>query len=130
MIEPWWLFPETVITINKEVVKDTGEPFFLRDPGLLESAVFKAFNRFRYDRVNDVVSLATTLLFGIARNHPFEQGNKRTGLLAAVAFLEINGYEIEPEAQLTLASSIIQVIEGSLTEEQFADMLWTVVREI
>jgi death on curing protein len=130
VIEPWWLLPETVITINKEVVKDTGEPFFLRDLGLLESAVFKPFNRFRYDRVNDVVSLATTLLFGIARNHPFEQGNKRTGFLAAVVFLEINGYTIEPDASRALAPSLIYVLEGRLTEEQFDDMLGTVVREI
>ena len=91
MIEPIWLSAETVIYINKEVVRETGEPFFLRDRGLLESAVANPINRFHYDGVEDVVSLATTLLFAVARNHPFEQGNKRTGFLAAVVFLETDG---------------------------------------
>jgi death-on-curing protein len=130
VIEPVWLSAETVIYINEEVVRETGEPSFLRDRGLLESAVAKAINRFHYEGVEDVVSLATTLLFGLARNHPFEQGNKRTGFLAAVVFLETNGYAIEPDASLALASSIIYVLEGGVTEEQFAAMLWTVVREI
>ena len=130
MIEPVWLSAETVIYINEEVVRETGEPFFLRDRGLLESAVAKPINRFHYDGVEDLVSLATTLLFGIARNHPFEDGNKRTGFLAAVVFLETNGYTVEPDASLALAASIIYALLGALTEEQFADMLWTLVREI
>jgi death-on-curing protein len=130
VIEPVWLSAETVIYINEEVVRETDEPFFLVDRGLLESAIAKASNHFHYDGVEDVVSLATTLLFGVARNHPFVQGNKRTGFLAAVVFLEINGYAIEPDASRDLAPSIIYVLERRLTEEQFADMLGTVVREI
>jgi death-on-curing protein len=130
VIEPVWLSAETVIYINEEVVRETDEPFFLVDRGLLESAIAKASNHFHYDGVEDVVSLATTLLFGVARNHPFVQGNKRTGFLTAVVFLEINGYAIEPDASRDLAPSIIYVLERRLTEEQFADMLGTVVREI
>jgi death on curing protein len=130
VIEPVWLSAETVIYINKEVVRETGEPFFLRDRGGLESAVAKPINHFHYDGVEDVVSLATTLLFGVARNHPFEQGNKRTGFLATVDFLEINGYAIAPDASRALAVSIIHVLEGRLTEEQFAYILGTVIREI
>jgi death on curing protein len=130
VIEPLWLSVETVITINEEVVRETGEPFFLRDRGLLASAVAKPINHFHYAGVEDLVSLATTLLFGIARNHPFAQGNKRTGLLAALVFLETNGYTIEPDDSRALAVSIIYVLEGAGTEERFADLLWTVVREI
>jgi death on curing protein len=130
VIEPVWLSAETIIYINEEVVRETDEPFFLLDRGLLESAVAKTSNHFHYDGVEDVVSLATTLLFGVARNHPFVQGNKRTGFLAAVVFLEINGYTIEADASRDLAPSIIYVLERRLTEKQFADMLWTVVREI
>ena len=91
---------------------------------------FKPINHFHHGGVEDLVSLATTFLFGVARNHPFEDGNKRTGLLAAVVFLETNGYTIESDASLALAPSIIYVLRGTLTEEHFADMLWTVVREI
>jgi death on curing protein len=82
--EPVWLSAEIVIYINERVVKRTGEPFLLRDRGLLESALVKPQNEFFYRHVEDVGSLATTLLFGIARNHPFAQGNKRTGFLSAV----------------------------------------------
>jgi len=131
VIEPFWLSADDVVYIAEEVVRETGEPFFLRDRGLLESAVAKPLNRFHYEGVEDVLSLATTLLFALARNHAFEQGNKRTGFLAAVAFLEINGYAVvDPEAARALAPSIIYVLEGEVSEEQFAEMLWTVIREI
>jgi death on curing protein len=111
--EPVWLSAETVITINKDLVEETGEPFFLRDRGLLESAVAKPINRFHYDGVEDVLSLAMTLLFGVARNHAFEQGNKRTGFLAAVVFLEANGYTIEPDPSRATAASLVLSARGA-----------------
>jgi death on curing protein len=126
--EPVWLSAETVITINKDLVEETGEPFFLRDRGLLESAVAKPINRFHYDGVEDVLSLAMALLFGVARNHAFEQGNKRTGFLAAVVFLEANGYTIEPDPSRATAASLVLVLEGRMSEEEFADLL--TIREI
>ena len=132
MIEPVWLSAETVIYINQRVVSRIGEPFLLRDRGLLESAVAKPQNRFHYDNVEDVVSLATTLLFGIARNHPFAQGNKRTGFLSAIDFLELNGYAIEPlpDADKVLGLSIMDVLGQRMTEDQFADAVRTLTRAI
>jgi death-on-curing protein len=126
--EPVWLSAETVIAINKELVRETGEPFFVRDRGLLESAVAKPINRFHYDGVEDLVSLATTLLFGVARNHAFEQGNKRTGFLAAIVFLETNGYTIEPDTSRATAAALVLALEGFMTEDEFADLL--AVRQI
>ncbi|HZC15513.1 MAG TPA: type II toxin-antitoxin system death-on-curing family toxin, partial [Caulobacteraceae bacterium] len=70
----------------------TGEPFALRDAGLLISALGKPRNHWFYEGKRDAVSLAVTLLFGIARNHAFEQGNKRTAFEAALIFLLANGY--------------------------------------
>jgi death-on-curing protein len=81
--EPAWLSVETVSFINERVVAKTGEPFLLRNHVLLEMAVAKPKNHYHYRNIEDIASLATTLLFGIARNHPFEQGNKRTGFLSA-----------------------------------------------
>jgi death-on-curing protein len=130
VIEPHWLSPEDVIYINKEVLEETGQTSFPRDRGMLESAVGKPINHFHYKGVEDVVVLATTLLFGIARNHPFEDGNKRTGLLAAVAFLEANGYTIDQYVSLGLSTLIVHVLRGALTEKQFADLLAPEVREI
>jgi death on curing protein len=90
--------------------------------------VAKPINRFHYDGVEDVLSLAMTLLFGVARNHAFEQGNKRTGFLAAVVFLEANGYTIEPDPSRATAASLVLVLEGRMSEEEFADLL--TIREI
>jgi death on curing protein len=130
VIEPAWLSAETVIDINKRVVSGTGEPFLLLNRGLLESALGKPKNHFHYDNVEDVVSLATTLLFGIARNHPFEQGNKRTGFLSAIEFLEINGYTIDAKHDPVPGVLIMYVLEERLSEKQFADTIRTITREI
>ena len=131
MTEPVWLSAETVIFINERVVTRTGEPFLLRDLGLLESALAKPQNEFYYRDVEDVASLATTLLFGIARNHPFTQGNKRTGFLSAVDFLEINGYMIEiGDDELLLGRLVVEVLEQKLDEERFADIFRSMTRDI
>ena len=131
MIEPLWLSAETVIYINERVVTRTGEPFFLRDRGLLESALAKPQNEFYYRNVEDVASLATTLLFGIARNHPFAQGNKRTGFLSAIDFLEINGYTIDvDDDEFLFGRLVVEVLEQKLDEERFADIFRSVMREI
>ena len=131
MTEPVWLSAETVIFINERVVTRTGEPFLLRDLGLLESALAKPQNEFYYRDVEDVASLATTLLFGIARNHPFTQGNKRTGFLSAVDFLEINGYMVEMgDDELLLGRLVVEVLEQKLDEERFADIFRSMTRDI
>jgi death on curing protein len=70
-----------------------------------------------------VVALATALLFGIARNHPFQQGNNRTGLTAAIVFLRLNGYVLTvPDSDL-FADAIIDVIEGKASEHDFIEVL-------
>jgi death-on-curing protein len=121
--EPIWLSAETVIYINERVVTKAGEPFLLRDRDLLEMALAKPRNHFHYRYIEDVVSLATTLLFGIARNHRFAQGNKRTGFVSAVAFLEINGYAIDLADTDFLGRLVTSVLEDRMTEEDFADIV-------
>lgn len=90
--EPRWLRFDEIIAINKLEVGETGEPFFLREEGLLHSAVARPLNKWCYGEV-DVVVLAVALIDGIVRNHCFEQGNKRTASTSALTFLEFNGYE-------------------------------------
>jgi death-on-curing protein len=63
--------------------------------------------------VTDVVTLAAELLFGIAQNHPFQQGNKRTGFEAAILFLEANGYDLVIDDSEDLAQRIVDVITGA-----------------
>ena len=117
--EPRWLTPDDILELNRLIVGDTGEPFALRDAGLLESAVAKPMQHWSYGGEHDAVALAVTLLFGIARNHPFEQGNKRTAFEAALIFLELNGYVLEAPDTPALADLIVAVITRELTEAQF-----------
>jgi death-on-curing protein len=80
---------------------------------LLESACGIPMNRWWYTGEHDIVALAVALLFGIARNHPFVQGNKRTGFMAALQFLGANG--LVPDAMEDpgiLADLIVAVLEG------------------
>lgn len=119
--EPRWLTPGEVIDLNQRVVAATGEPFGLLSPELLESALGSPQSHWVYEEENDAVSLAVTLLFALARNHPFEQGNKRTGFEAALIFLMANGYTYDddlPDSE-ELAHLITAVIAHERNEADF-----------
>ncbi|MGM4958115.1 type II toxin-antitoxin system death-on-curing family toxin [Bradyrhizobium sp. 604_D8_N2_3] len=92
--EPNWLPLDVVVETNRDAVLATGEPFHVRDIGLLESALHKPVHHWHYGQ-HDLAELAVQLFLGIAHNHPFEQGNKRTAWTAALMFLEANGYELQ-----------------------------------
>ena len=116
--EPRWLSVDDLIRFNELAVAETSEPFFVRDHGLLESALAKPINHWHYGEL-DVVVLAVTLLLGIARNHPFGQGNKRTAFAAADAFLYLNGYDLVVPDRAELADMIVAAITGDMSEHQF-----------
>jgi death-on-curing protein len=125
--EPHWLTPEVLIALNQRIVAETGEPHFIRDRGLLESALARPANHWAYGERETVV-LAVALLLGIARNHPFGQGNKRTAFEAADAFLYLNGYELTVDDRAEVADLIVDVItgaagEGALVEEFEASVI-------
>src|SRR5690606_3963674 len=92
--------------------------------GLLESACAVPQNQWGYGGVTDLADLAAALLFAIARNHPFMQGNKRTGFMAALQLLELNGWEL-PGAidSVEFADRIVAVIEGAAEERSVAALL-------
>lgn len=115
--EPQWLPPEHLIELNRELVALTGEPHGLRELGLLESAAAKPINHFHYGEEN-TVALAITLLLGIARNHPFVQGNKRTALAAAEDFLHLNGYELAVPDSEAFADLIVSALTGETSEQR------------
>jgi death-on-curing protein len=126
--DPLWITPQGVIQLNKRIVIATGEPHGLRDRGGLESACGRPQNAFYYQDDADVASLASCLLFGIAQNHPFIQGNKRTGFYAMTAFLEANSFRFQLVDDTPCAESIINVLTGSETEDDFAEKLRRVIR--
>ena len=121
--EPIWISPEGVVQINRRLVGQTGEPHSLLDRGLLEGACERPKNRWAYSNDEDVVSLGCVLMFGLAKNHPFLQGNKRTGFTAMIGFLGANGFRLVMADQAEAADFIREVIEGKATEEAFIDAL-------
>ena len=96
----------------------TDEPFELLDGGLLESALARPRNHWEYGE-DDVLSLAIVLLVGIARNHAFLQGNKRTAFISAETFLNINGYTLKITNSPILGETLERMIEGKIPEEDF-----------
>ena len=114
--EPQWLNAELLIQLNARIVAATGEPHFIRDVGLLESALARPVNHWHYGE-GDMIALAAALLLGIARNHPFGQGIKRTAFEAADAFLYLNGYELDLPDGAAAADLIVDVMTGSAGED-------------
>ncbi len=113
--EPFWLTVEIVIAIHDEQLSIHGGSDGLRDRALLESALSRPQNKWAYEKP-DVADLAAAYGFGIARNHPFVDGNKRTALLAIYTFLGVNDIDFvvpEPEA----AAMIIALAAGEVSEE-------------
>ncbi|MDX1425258.1 MAG: type II toxin-antitoxin system death-on-curing family toxin [Kiloniellales bacterium] len=121
--EPRWITLENLILINAQRVAETGEPHQLLDEGLLESAVTRPQNRWGMSGERDVVRLATTLLYGVAKNHAFEQGNKRTATVAALVFLEANGYCWTLQDDEELAEWVLALVRNELSEEALAELM-------
>ena len=114
MSEPVWLPVELVLAIHERQLKRFGGPAGIRDLGALESALGRARNRWAYED-GDLASLAAAYAFGIARNHPFVDGNKRAALLALVTFLGLNG--IDFRADEAEAVVIIRDLAAGLVAE-------------
>jgi death-on-curing protein len=116
--EPVWLSIDLIIAIHDEQLEQFGGPSGLRDRGLLESALARPLNQYAYGK-DDLAALAAAYGFGLAKNHPFVDGNKRTALLAIVTFLGLNGREFtasEAEAAVTM----LGVASGEIDEEELA----------
>jgi death-on-curing protein len=115
--EPRWLEADHAIEFNRLAVEQTGEPFQVRDLGLLESALASPKNHWHHGE-RRIAVLAAHLLLAVARNHPFAQGNKRVALLLADAFLTINGHRLF-HSDDKLADLILGVLTREVSEEAF-----------
>lgn len=111
-----------VTAIHDAVIYEFGGLAGVRDAGLLESALDRTRNIFAHRPRSSLFKLAAALCIGIAKNHPFNDGNKRTALLAARAFLFLNRYTLEPREDDEVMT-LVAVADGSLDEEHLADWL-------
>ena len=118
-----WLLEETAIAIHHRQIAEHGGSEGLRDEGLLASALARPKNLMDYAQPRpDLAALAAAYAYGIARDPPFVDGNKRTALVVARTFLILNGVDLEA-SQDEKYLTILQLAEGSLTDEELADWI-------
>ena len=120
--EPTWLDRPIVEALHSDQILEHGGSLGIRDEGLLESALTRPQQKWHYEPGTDLATLAAAYAFGIAKNHPFIDGNKRTALVAAYTFLAINDLELEaPEPEAV--NAILGTADGSLSEQALASWI-------
>ncbi|MGJ3265264.1 MAG: type II toxin-antitoxin system death-on-curing family toxin [Salinarimonas sp.] len=118
-MQPNWLTAADVVAINQAEVAETGEPFALVRPDMLESGLGSPMNRRLYQGEEDILVLGVCLLLAIARRHPFAQGNKRTAFTAFNMFLELNGYALDIPDRAIWGDRVVSLMLGRMTEADF-----------
>jgi death-on-curing protein len=118
MSEPRWLDIDLALDFHAEQLALFGGPDGVRDIGLLESALARPVNRFAYGET-DLSILAAAYGFGIAKNHPFVDGNKRTALASMIVFLGLNGIDLDAP-QEEAAAIVLSLAAGEVTEDILA----------
>ena len=118
MTEPRWVTPSQAVRIHSEQLAIFGGPPGIRDQGMLESALGRPINKWTYGET-DLAALAAAYAFGIARNRPFVDGNKRAAFMVMSVFLRKNGVAFAPSEALatvaTVALAAGEVDEDGLT---------------
>jgi len=119
--DPIWLTIEPVLAIHERLLEEHGGLAGVRDNALLESALARPRHQFAYGE-SDLYTLSAAYAFGIVNNHPFLDGNKRTGFIVAALFLESNGLRFSaPEEQAVLMT--LGLADKSVAPEKFAEWL-------
>jgi len=117
-----WIQIDRVLAIHRRQIAEHGGSDGVRDPGLLESALARPQNIEAYESDADIARLAAGYAFGIVKNHPFIDGNKRSGYVVTELFIMKNGDQLNAtptEKYLTFLS----LAEGSISEEELAEWL-------
>jgi len=117
-----WVRLDTVLALHKRQIAEHGGGEGVRDLGLLESALARPQNLHAYEPETDLASLAAAYAFGIAKNHTFVDGNKRTALVVMRTFLILNGSDINA-SQEDKYLTILALAEGSLAEDTLAQWI-------
>jgi death-on-curing protein len=120
--EPRWLSRLVVDAIHTDQLREHGGLPGVRDEHILESALARPQQKWHYADRTDMPALAAAYAFGLVRNHPYRDGNKRIGFLAAATFLAINGYEFEA-TDAEVVAEILALAEGAISEEALADWI-------
>jgi death on curing protein len=118
MKEPLWINLREALALHDRLLALDGGAPGVRSQPLLESALARPQQLHAYGDSPDIVDLAAVYTFGIVRNHPFVDGNKRTGFVLGVLFLELNGYQFAASEE-DATEAIFQLAAGRLSEAVF-----------
>lgn len=121
MTQPLWVLREVVFAVHDQSLAQFGGAAGVRDETMLESALGKPLNQFAYGSPS-VFDLAASYGYGIVKNHPFIDGNKRTGFIVALVFLELNGYAFRA-SEVDAALQTLALAAGELSEAAYSDWL-------
>lgn len=113
--EPKWLTYDQVVSIHSRQLRRFGGAVGLRDDGLLRSAIERPINKWHYERA-ELAELAAAYAFGLAKNHPFVDGNKRIAFMSMMTFLRKNDVRFAPE-QTHATKIILSLAAGEVSEE-------------
>lgn len=117
-----WVLDEVVLAVHDEQLAAHGGLAGIRDRGAVESALARPRNLTAYEACDDVARLAVAYAFGIARNHGFADGNKRTALVTADLFLMLNGYELVSSPADNVLT-ILGVADGTVSEKELTSWI-------
>ncbi len=125
-----WVLESVILAIHGEQIAEHGGLDGVRELGLLQSALARPQNLVEYKQPPpDAADLAACYAFGIVRNHPFADGNKRTALVVGELFLALNGFELVAD-DVSCVTMVLRLAEGEMSEEAFAGWLRDNVRVV
>lgn len=122
MREPRWVPRLVLEAVHLDQLREHGGRPGLRDEHALEAALARPRQKWSYDPAIDLAALAAAYAFGIARNHPFIDGNKRIAFIAMVVFLGLNGEELQA-SEHEIVQAMVALAAGSLDEADLADWI-------
>ena len=122
MKKPVWIDERDALALHDRLLALHGGASGVRDEGLLKSAMARARQLFAYADSPHIVEMATAYTAGIVRNHPFVDGNKRTGFVVGILFLELNGYKFMASEE-DAAQAVLNLAAGTLDERGYARFL-------
>jgi len=120
--KPRWLSRTAVEAIHHDQIREHGGLPGVRDENALESALARPQQRFHYEPGAELAELAAAYAFGLAKNHPYRDGNKRIGFLTAITFLGLNGFEFDATEE-DVVGQIVALAAGRSSEPELAQ--WT-----
>ena len=124
---PAWVDKRALLLLHQESLAQFGGAAGLRDEGLLDSALASPINKCTYEGCHDLAILAAAYGFGLVRNHPFVDGNKRAAFLAVGVFLAISGQRLTAKP-IDAIEAVTSLSEGSIEEARFAEWISKNVR--